>query len=236
MAQDFQSSRGGMQSVGFHELRQALEISSLKQDMERVAQETEGLRTHIEDTVELVRVRFAAMTPEELADANCMAPILQLAIKTLMNIRDAVRRIEVQSGPVPDADRANPPPIVLPPAIPLSESLFATNAPPSRNAPPAPVAAPPQIVVPAPVAPPPQILAPAPASPSPQIVASASSSSRQPPTVTPYIPPPSPAPWLAAPGSTPPRSNDAENRPKKASSPSTPPHPMATDWLGPPRR
>ena len=113
MAQEFRSLRTTAQSIGFHELRQALEISSLKQDLERVARDTDDLRAHIEDAVEEVRTRFAALTPEELADASHMAPLLQAAVKSLLDIRDAARRIEVNSGPMADADRPDPPPLSL---------------------------------------------------------------------------------------------------------------------------
>ncbi len=113
MAQDFRSLRTTAQSIGFHELRQALEISSLKQDLERVARDTDDLRAHIDEAVEQVRSQFAALTPEELADATRMAPLLQSAVKSLLDIRDAARRIEVNTGPVADADRPDPPPLSL---------------------------------------------------------------------------------------------------------------------------
>lgn len=133
MPKDFRSLHTTAQSIGFHELRQALEISSLKQDLERIARETDELRAHVEEAVERVRAQFAALTPEELADASRMAPLLQSAVKSLLGIRDAVRRVEVQAGPVPDADRAAPPPLAAPPLL--------TSAPPpapSATTPPAP--------------------------------------------------------------------------------------------------
>ncbi|NUB17007.1 hypothetical protein GAY28_34175 [Azospirillum brasilense] len=40
--------------IGFHELRQACEISALREDLERVLQDTSALRDSIEDAVEQV--------------------------------------------------------------------------------------------------------------------------------------------------------------------------------------
>lgn len=148
MAQEFRSLRATAQSIGFHELRQALEISSLKQNLERVARDTNDLRAHIEAAVEQVRDQFAALTPEELADANRMAPLLQSAVKSLLGIRDAARRIEVDAGPVADADRPDPPPLSLLHAA-RPEPTPAAETPGIR-----PAAAPPQ-PPPAPEAPPP---------------------------------------------------------------------------------
>lgn len=91
--------------IGFHELRQACEISALREDLERVLQDTGALRDSIEDAVEQVRRRFAALTAEELANSETMAPLLQFAVSTLLSIRDEARRINTQTGPVDDDDR-----------------------------------------------------------------------------------------------------------------------------------
>ncbi|WP_431856542.1 hypothetical protein [Azospirillum sp.] len=156
MAQEFRSLRATAQSIGFHELRQALEISSLKQDLERVARDTDDLRAHIEDAVEQVRAQFAALSPAELADAARMAPLLQSAVKTLLGIRDAARRIEVSAGPVADADRPDPPPPSLlqaapPPAPEPPPATDVASAPPAPPPPPMQAVAPPAPLPPAPV-------------------------------------------------------------------------------------
>ncbi|MBB3268129.1 hypothetical protein FHW79_005803 [Azospirillum sp. OGB3] len=91
--------------IGFHELRQACEISALREDLERVLQDTGALRDSIEDAVEQVRQRFSALTAEELANSETMAPLLQFAVSTLLSIRDEARRINTQTGPVDDDDR-----------------------------------------------------------------------------------------------------------------------------------
>lgn len=159
MAQEFRALHATAQSIGFHELRQALEISSLKQDLERVARDTDDLRVHIDEAVELVRSQFAALTTAELADANRMAPILQSAVKALLGIRDAARRIEVTSGPMADADRPDPPPPssllhapapVSPPPVSDSEAVAEPPRPALRPRAPAQPPSPPPAQPPAP--------------------------------------------------------------------------------------
>lgn len=207
MAQEFRSLRTTAQSIGFHELRQALEISSLKQNLERVARDTGDLRTHIEEAVEQVRTRVAALTPEELADASRMAPLLQSAVKSLLGIRDAVRRIEVNTGPTADADRPDPPPLSLlhaaarpEPARPEPVTPPLTTSP---DPPPAPAA----------FAPPPRPT-PAPPPPAPSVTA---------------------ASWInpsGGPSGGPPTARSAPApRPSRGATPV-----QSVDWLSPPRR
>ncbi len=125
--------------IGFHELRQACEISALREDLERILQDTGALRDSIEDGVEQVRRRFAAMTAEELADSEAMAPLLQFAVSTLLTIRDEARRINTQTGPVDDDDRPTrtvsdtprPTPSASAPATP--QTALQTYAPPSDD-------------------------------------------------------------------------------------------------------
>ncbi|TWA82638.1 hypothetical protein FBZ83_107332 [Azospirillum brasilense] len=124
--------------IGFHELRQACEISALREDLERVLQDTGALRDSIEDAVEQVRQRFAALTAEELANSETMAPLLQFAVSTLLTIRDEARRINTQTGPVDDDDR--PTRTVADPRPPPSAGTPA--APPSVPPPPSPQTAP----------------------------------------------------------------------------------------------
>ncbi|WP_149167642.1 hypothetical protein [Azospirillum brasilense] len=124
--------------IGFHELRQACEISALREDLERVLQDTGALRDSIEDAVEQVRQRFAALTAEELANSETMAPLLQFAVSTLLTIRDEARRINTQTGPVDDDDR--PTRTVSDPRPQPSTGTPA--APPSVTQPPSPQTAP----------------------------------------------------------------------------------------------
>ncbi|MFC5354066.1 hypothetical protein [Azospirillum himalayense] len=126
--------------IGFHELRQACEISALREDLERVLQDTGALRDSIEDAVEQVRQRFAALTAEELANSETMAPLLQFAVSTLLSIRDEARRINTQTGPVDDDDRptrtvADPRPHPTP-ATPQSAAQAAPLTAPQTYAPP----------------------------------------------------------------------------------------------------
>lgn len=133
--------------IGFHELRQACEISALREDLERVLQDTGALRDSIEDAVEQVRQRFAALTAEELANSETMAPLLQFAVSTLLTIRDEARRINTQTGPVDDDDRptrtvADPRPQpstgtpAAPPPSPQTASPAAPQTAPRTYAPP----------------------------------------------------------------------------------------------------
>ena len=144
------SGRATGTPIGFHELRQACEISALREDLERILQDTGALRDSIEDGVEQVRKRFAAMTAEELADSEAMAPLLQFAVSTLLTIRDEARRINTQTGPVDDDDRptrtvaelSRPTPSASVPATPPSDAPappFAAE--PQREAPPPPPSA-----------------------------------------------------------------------------------------------
>lgn len=105
MPQDFRSLRPPAETIGFHELRQACEISALREDLERVLHETSALRDAIEDAVGEVRTRFAALTPEQLADSAEMAPLLQFAVGRLIALRDRARALNLDSGPVPDEAR-----------------------------------------------------------------------------------------------------------------------------------
>jgi hypothetical protein len=91
--------------IGFHELRQALEISTLREDLERLSHGADALRGHVEDVVEQVRDRFAALSAEEMADAAAMAPLLQFAVAALLDVREQVRRLDTRTGPVGDEDR-----------------------------------------------------------------------------------------------------------------------------------
>ncbi|WP_448187428.1 hypothetical protein [Azospirillum sp. sgz301742] len=210
MAQEFRSLRASAQSIGFHELRQALEISSLKQDLERVARDTGDLRAHIEEAVEQVRGQFAALTPEELSDASRMAPLLQSAVKSLLGIRDAARRIEVNSGPVADADRPDPPPLsLLHTARPEPVNLDPVT-PPDRptDLPPAPAI----------FAPPPT---PAPAR-APGVAA---------PPSAPSLTDISPASWINPTSGPPAPPASAPPRPARGTA-----SVQSVDWLGPPRR
>ncbi len=165
-------SRAGSQSIGFQELRQAWEISTLREDLERIVQDTEALRDNIEDAVERVRNRFASLTAEELADSEKMAPLLQFAVSSLLDIRDSARRINTQTGPVADEDRPSwaaaesprlrPTPPVHPPSFQPPSFQPMTASPPMPPA--SPQAAPPPRAMqqPAPPAPPRQAEPPSP--------------------------------------------------------------------------
>ncbi|KAA0576725.1 hypothetical protein [Azospirillum sp. Sh1] len=111
MPHDFGSSRDRRSAslpgagIGFHELRQACEISALREDVERLAHEAGVLRDGVENAVEIVRDRFAALSVEEMADPMVLAPLLQLAVTTLLDIREQARQLNTQTGPLSDDER-----------------------------------------------------------------------------------------------------------------------------------
>ncbi len=111
MPHDFGSSRDRRSSsllgagIGFHELRQACEISALREDLERLAHEAGALRDGVENAVETVRDRFAALSADEMADPMVLAPLLQLAVTTLLDIREQARQLNTQTGPLSDDER-----------------------------------------------------------------------------------------------------------------------------------
>lgn len=111
MPHDFGASRDRRSApltgagIGFHELRQACEISALREDLERLAHEAGALRDGVEQAVETVRDRFSALTAEEMADPMVLAPLLQLAVTTLLDIREQARQLNTQAGPLSDDDR-----------------------------------------------------------------------------------------------------------------------------------
>lgn len=149
MPPDARGGRDATQTIGFHELRQACEISALRQDLERLIDETSALRTFVDEQVEQVSSRFAALTPGDLADAARMLPLLEYAVATLAGIRDAAHRASLATGAIPDDQRPAPPrlrgmdvptaamvPAPAPPPPPVAAQPPA--AAPTVTAPPAP--------------------------------------------------------------------------------------------------
>ncbi|HYD64704.1 hypothetical protein [Azospirillum sp.] len=190
MAQDFRSLRASAQTIGFHELRQACEISVLREDLERIVRETGELTAHIEETVEQVRSQFASLTADDLADPERMTPLLQFAVTALIGIRDAARRVNTETGAQPDADRPSPPPLrAVPAAAPFTAPQAAPLAAPLAAMPPSPPASPQAPVIEPFVPPPPAPMAPLASFDPPPPMA---------PAYRQVEPPPPPAPSAAA--------------------------------------
>ncbi|WP_448202884.1 hypothetical protein [Azospirillum sp. sgz302134] len=212
--------RAPSQPIGFHELRQACEISTLREELERIVQETEALRDHIEEAVEQVRNRFAALTPEDLADSDRMAPLLQFAVSSLLEIRDGARRLNTQTGAMADDDRpswmgAAEAPRTRPAATSPAPSPLPPAAPPAMpDVPPAaPLLSPLSPMTPAVYAAPPPSPRPTPASAPAQAQAE---------------PAPPSASWLTAPG------NAARKPAPRSTTPSG--SNGSVDWLSRPER
>ena len=148
---------GSGPGIGFHELRQACEISTLREDLERLAHEAGQLRDRVEEAVEQVRDRFAGLSAAELSNAESMAPLLQFAVATLLDIREQARCLDTRTGPVADDDRpswlgaADAPRVRPTPAVGPTEP--AASVPSVSPTPAEPAASPPFSDAPSPMAP-----------------------------------------------------------------------------------
>ena len=94
MSQNETSDRKPAQAFGFHQLRQACEISSLRQEITRILAGTADLQILIENEVERVRQRLGALDTAESHDPAKLSPLLSDAMAALIEIRDASRRLE----------------------------------------------------------------------------------------------------------------------------------------------
>jgi len=81
-------------TIGFHQLRQAWEISSLRETLARREQDVNRLQSLVEREVERVRKLFSALESHELTDATIITPILSEAVAALIDIRDASRHLD----------------------------------------------------------------------------------------------------------------------------------------------
>ncbi len=263
MPHDFGSSRDRRSAsalgagIGFHELRQACEISALREDLERLAHEAGALRDGVEQAVEDVRDRFAALSAEEMADPMVLAPLLQLAVTTLLEIREQARQLNTRTGPLADDERpswlgAAEAPRLRPSAPPPAwGEAWGEETPPSRPQPVAPVppsdqpaaspgdlpARPAQKALVAPAAPAPAaepFRSAAGPSTLPPAAPNSPFSPAQPPaasSVAPTLPADAQAAWLSGePAPPPPPSRAATAR---SNGTCRPPSPGGIDWLGP---
>ena len=229
----------------------------MREDLERLAHEAGALRDGVEQAVEDVRDRFAALSAEEMADPMVLAPLLQLAVTTLLEIREQARQLNTRTGPLADDERpswlgaAEAPRLRPSTPPPVWDEARDEDTPPSRPQPLAHVppsdqaAAPPDDL---PVRPAQKALA-APASPGPVAEPFRPAAGPSTPTaadpLSPFPAPPSPAAsspaptrsaeaqaaWLAsepAPAQPPSRAASARN-----SGTGRPRQSGGIDWLGP---
>ena len=104
MSQNDQADRKTAQAFGFHQLRQACEISSLRQEITRILAGTGDLQILIENEVERVRQRLGALDTADSHDPAKLSPLLSDAMAALIEIRDASRRLETAiARRIPDA-------------------------------------------------------------------------------------------------------------------------------------
>ncbi|PWC32387.1 hypothetical protein TSO352_16940 [Azospirillum sp. TSO35-2] len=214
-------------------MRQACEISALREDLERLAHEAGALRDSVELAVEQVRDRFAALGAEEMTDPVALAPLLQLAVTTLLEIREQARQLDTRTGPLSDDERpswlgaADAPRVRTTLPDDLGESLpLVPPEPPARVA----VRPAPVLAAPVPPAPMSAAMTPPPARPAPPPVAAPLGPvATQPAPERPVEG--RPASWLASePAPAPPPSRAATVR---SNGSGTPRPPGGIDWLGP---
>jgi len=120
MPRDYRPTVSVQGAIGFRELRQACEISTLKEELEHLRSDAGALRRVVDETVERVRVRFAALTPDEMSDAEAMLPLLQFAVTQLIDVRDRAHAIDLGSSDVSDEDRVGAPTAIEPASEPVS--------------------------------------------------------------------------------------------------------------------
>jgi len=147
MSTNDQADRKSAQAFGFHQLRQACEISTLRQEIARILGNTADLQILIEHEVEQVRQRLGALSPEELQDPGKLSPLLSEALTALIEIREASRRLEtslarrdqpgtVAVAPPRPAPAASPPPVPSPVPSPAQRRAELQSRPPVAAAPP----------------------------------------------------------------------------------------------------
>ncbi|MEI6557042.1 MAG: hypothetical protein WCO00_01445 [Rhodospirillaceae bacterium] len=130
MSQNDQAERKSGQAFGFHQLRQACEISSLRQEITRLLGGTAELQILIENEVERVRQRLGALDAAESQNPARLSPLLSDAMAALIEIRDASRRLETAMA------RRTPDPRPPAPAADLIEQTL--RRPFTERQPPAP--------------------------------------------------------------------------------------------------
>ncbi len=151
MSQNDPADRKTSQAFGFHQLRQACEISSLRQEITRILAGTADLQILIENEVERVRQCLGALDAAESQDPARLSPLLSDAMASLIEIRDASRRLEVTI--------ARRSPDTRPPAAPaadlIEQTLRRSFTEPQSPPPQAPRTPPPEPAYTPPAAPPP---------------------------------------------------------------------------------
>ena len=100
MSQNDQADRKTAQAFGFHQLRQACEISSLRQEITRILAGTGDLQILIENEVERVRQRLGALDTADSHDPAKLSPLLSDAMAALIEMEDRIadRRMELNES------------------------------------------------------------------------------------------------------------------------------------------
>ncbi len=141
MSPSKQPERNAIQAFGFHQLRQACEISTLRQEIASVLTSTAGLQLMIENEVERMHQRVENLSADALLDATKLSPLLSDAMGAMLEIRDASRRLETtlarhdQPTPPPPTPRATQAPAPPPPRVAPAPASAPAAPPPPRVAP-----------------------------------------------------------------------------------------------------
>ncbi|CAK0777923.1 hypothetical protein WCLP8_50030 [uncultured Gammaproteobacteria bacterium] len=113
---------------GFQQLRQAWELSSLRQDLRRMADQIRDLRNLIEARVGEFQAQISAVAPEALDENAALTPLLAEALAAMIAIRNAARQLEarqlearqLEGG---DADQTRPAAALFPEPPPSTFAL-----------------------------------------------------------------------------------------------------------------
>ena len=189
MSQNDPADRKTAQAFGFHQLRQACEISSLRQEITRILAGTADLHILIENEVDRVRQRLGALDTADSQDAARLSPLLSDAMVALIEIRDASRRLETLIIRRTQDSRPPEPRSQSPAADLIEQTLrrpFTDRQPPTATAAAEPPAPPPPRPAPVREPPPPPAYEPrlAPPAPKPPFHAASQPAAPRPPTNT----------------------------------------------------
>jgi hypothetical protein len=92
MSHTHQDDNPPTQAFGFQQLRQACEISTLRQDLAMILGDASALHHLIEKNVERVRQRLATLEATDRQDVEALSSLVSAALTALHDIRDASRR------------------------------------------------------------------------------------------------------------------------------------------------
>ncbi len=141
---DNQANRPSTQTFGFQQLRQACEISTLRQEISKILDHAAELHTLIEKRAEQISRRAAELTPEDMHDTEKLSLLLNEAVAALLDLQETSRRMETTSGlrnislqrsslPALAETTHHPPPVALTPSRDESAPPPEPESPPPED-------------------------------------------------------------------------------------------------------